>query len=221
MIAMDAQAYFDSLKTQGYDDNTALGHTNQHYPEFKLNSLAGAIPNIAASPMINAVPAQQIPVQATAQPAYVNQAPQPVAQAVYGQAAQPTQPAQTHPPQGQTMGQFNSPQPAAQPMQGFNQQQPMMQGQPMQGFAQQGMVQQVGVGSRTKLLTFLLGFFFGVFGVHNFYLGKTGLGIAQLLITVLTFGIGMIITGPWALIESILALASSNFRDGDGLALQG
>ena len=81
------------------------------------------------------------------------------------------------------------------------------------------MMQQVGVGSRSKIATFLLGFFLGVFGVHNFYLGKTGLGITQLLLTILTFGIGTLITWPWSLIESILALVSSNFRDGDGMAL--
>ena len=75
------------------------------------------------------------------------------------------------------------------------------------------------IRDRSKIVTFLLGFFLGVFGVHNFYLGKTGLGITQLLLTVLTFGFGAIITGPWALIESILALASSNFRDGDGMPL--
>jgi len=59
----------------------------------------------------------------------------------------------------------------------------------------------------------------GTLGVHNFYLGKTGLGIAQLLITILTFGFGALITWPWAVIEGILALASSNFRDGDGFSL--
>ena len=80
-------------------------------------------------------------------------------------------------------------------------------------------MQQVATGSRTKIVTFLLAFFLGTFGVHNFYLGKTGLGIAQLLITILTFGFGVLITGPWAFIEGILALASSNFRDGDGFAL--
>ncbi|MEJ6653075.1 MAG: TM2 domain-containing protein, partial [Euryarchaeota archaeon] len=99
------------------------------------------------------------------------------------------------------------------------QQQPMMQGQPMQAYGQQEMMQQVAKGSRSKIVTFLLAFFLGYFGVHNFYLGKTGLGITQLLLTVLTFGIGVLITVPWSFIEGILALASSNFRDGDGLPL--
>ena len=120
-----------------------------------------------------------------------------------------------YPPQQQQMGYVAAQQPSmqGQPMQAYG------QGQPAQPYGQQGMIMQQQVGSRSKIVTFLLGFFLGVFGVHNFYLGKTGLGITQLLITVLTFGLGMIITGPWALIESILALASSNFRDGDGMPL--
>ncbi|NCG43191.1 MAG: NINE protein [Euryarchaeota archaeon] len=104
------------------------------------------------------------------------------------------------------------------PQQPMMQAQPM-QAQPMQAYDQQGMMQQVAKGSRSKIVTFLLAFFLGYLGVHNFYLGKTGLGITQLLITVLTFGIGALITVPWAFIEGILALVSSNFRDGDGLPL--
>ena len=37
---MDALTYFNSLKSQGFDDGAALTHTNQHYPEFKLNPVA-------------------------------------------------------------------------------------------------------------------------------------------------------------------------------------
>ena len=54
------------------------------------------------------------------------------------------------------------------------------------------------------LVGVLLALFLGVFGVHNFYLGHTGRGVAQLLITVLTLGLGSIITGIWALIELIM-----------------
>ena len=131
------------------------------------------------------------------------------------QQQQPQQQMGQYPPQQQQMGYVAAQQPSmqGQPMQTYG------QGQPAQPYGQQGMIMQQQVGSRSKIVTFLLGFFLGVFGVHNFYLGKTGLGIAQLLITILTFGIGAIITGPWALIESILALASSNFRDGDGMPL--
>ena len=131
------------------------------------------------------------------------------------QQQQPQQQMNQYPPQQQQMGYVAAQQPPmqGQPTQAYG------QGQPVQPYGQQGMIMQQQVGSRSKIVTFLLGFFLGVFGVHNFYLGKTGLGITQLLLTVLTFGFGAIITGPWALIESILALASSNFRDGDGMPL--
>ncbi|GIR77216.1 MAG: hypothetical protein CM15mP79_1530 [Methanobacteriota archaeon] len=43
---------------------------------------------------------------------------------------------------------------------------------------------------KQKMVAFLLGFFPGVFGVHNFYLGKKGMGPPKLLVTVLTLGFG-------------------------------
>ncbi len=53
---------------------------------------------------------------------------------------------------------------------------------------------------------FLLSFFAGVLGIDKFYVGATGLGILQLILT-LTL-IGLIISVPWALISSlVLAIA--------------
>ena len=52
----------------------------------------------------------------------------------------------------------------------------------------------------------VLGFFFGCLGVHNFYAGYSGKGVAQLLITVCVgwfFGIGLFVTAVWAFIEII------------------
>jgi len=46
-----------------------------------------------------------------------------------------------------------------------------------------------------------LGGLTGAFGLHNFYAGYRRRGIAQILVTVLTAGIGVLITAPWALIE--------------------
>ncbi len=53
----------------------------------------------------------------------------------------------------------------------------------------------------------LLCFFFGVFGVHRFYVGKIGTGILQLL----TFG-GF---GIWALVDFIMIVVGS-FTDKQG-----
>jgi hypothetical protein len=73
-------------------------------------------------------------------------------------------------------------------------------------------VQQVATANppKTRVAYILLGLFLGCFGVHNFYAGYAGRGIAQLLITVLTLGWGAVITGPWALIEIIVVNRDSN-----------
>ena len=55
--------------------------------------------------------------------------------------------------------------------------------------------------------TILLCFFFGVFGVHRFYVGKVGTGILQLL-TLGGFGI-------WTLVDFIMIVVAT-FTDKQG-----
>ena len=50
----------------------------------------------------------------------------------------------------------------------------------------------------------------GEFGVHKFVLGYTREGILMLLVTVLTFGYGAIITWPIAIVEGITYLRKSD-----------
>lgn len=64
------------------------------------------------------------------------------------------------------------------------------------------------MSSKSKIVAGLLAIFFGTFGIHNFYLGKTGRAVTQLLLTVLTFGIGAIAVQIWAVVEGIYILAS-------------
>ena len=63
---------------------------------------------------------------------------------------------------------------------------------------------------KKKLISTLLCFFLGSFGVHRFYVGKAGTDILMLL----TLG-GM---GLWTLIDFIMILCGS-FKDSDGNAI--
>ncbi len=63
---------------------------------------------------------------------------------------------------------------------------------------------------KKKLIAFLLCTFLGMLGIHRFYVGKTGSGVAQLL----TFG-GL---GFWAIVDWIMILCGS-FTDSEGKAL--
>jgi predicted RNA-binding Zn-ribbon protein involved in translation (DUF1610 family) len=73
-----------------------------------------------------------------------------------------------------------------------------------------GAAQQEQASSRSLkriLPAAILCFFFGIFGVHRFYVGKVGTGILQLF-TLGGFGI-------WAFIDFIMIVVGS-FRDSDG-----
>lgn len=63
-------------------------------------------------------------------------------------------------------------------------------------------------GEKTKIAAFLFAFFFGVLGVHKFYLGQTGWGIVYIILTLTVFG--LIITAPLAFIEAIILITMSD-----------
>ena len=62
--------------------------------------------------------------------------------------------------------------------------------------------------SRNKIVAALLAFFLGVFGVHRFYLGRIGSGIAMLLLTCTV--IGLLVTGVWAFVDTLRYLFMSD-----------
>ncbi|MBL8756563.1 MAG: NINE protein [Planctomycetes bacterium] len=69
------------------------------------------------------------------------------------------------------------------------------------------------VSDRLVLPAFLLAFFVGVFGVHRFYVGKTGSGVVMLLLTLTV--VGLFVTGIWALVDWII-IVCGGFRDSEG-----
>lgn len=69
-----------------------------------------------------------------------------------------------------------------------------------------------GMGGKSKMAAGLLGIFLGGWGIHNFYLGNTGRAIAQIIVTIVTCGLGAL----WGLIEGILILCGSINTDSDG-----
>lgn len=74
--------------------------------------------------------------------------------------------------------------------------------------------------AKSRVAAGLLGIFLGVFGVHNFYLGYTGKAIAQLLITLMSFGTLGIVSSVWGLIEGILLLSNDASTDASGRPLR-
>ena len=69
---------------------------------------------------------------------------------------------------------------------------------------------------KSRTIYVILAFFFGGLGIHNFYAGRTGCGIAQLLITLLSCGFLSGIVGIWVLIEMFVVT-----RDGKGVPMRG
>ena len=69
---------------------------------------------------------------------------------------------------------------------------------------------------KSRVAYILLGLFLGLLGIHNFYAGHSGRGVAQLLLTLLTgwLLIPLVVVALWVLIELI-----ATDRDGMGLPM--
>jgi TM2 domain-containing membrane protein YozV len=72
---------------------------------------------------------------------------------------------------------------------------------------------------KSRVAAGLLGIFLGVFGVHRFYLGYTGLGVLMLLLTILSIGILAPFIALWGLIEGIVILCGGIKTDRRGIPL--
>ncbi|MBG82648.1 MAG: TM2 domain-containing protein [SAR202 cluster bacterium] len=69
---------------------------------------------------------------------------------------------------------------------------------------------------KSRVVAGVLGIVLGGIGVHRFYLGSVGIGILQIILTIITFGIA----GIWGFIEGVIILAGGKWRDSSGKALR-
>lgn len=100
---------------------------------------------------------------------------------------------------------------------------------PTTGYGQQlAVTPQYATQQKSKAMALVLLLLFGGLGVHNFYLGHTSRGIAQLSLTILgwltaVFIIGavfLVIVGIWVFIELFqILLGSDSVTDANGLPL--
>ena len=58
------------------------------------------------------------------------------------------------------------------------------------------------VNKKDVCAAYALWFFFGYFGAHNFYLGRTGVAVTQLILTLSI--VGLMITFFWHLVDAFL-----------------
>jgi TM2 domain-containing membrane protein YozV len=70
---------------------------------------------------------------------------------------------------------------------------------------------------KSKIAAGLLGIFLGGFGIHRFYLGYTAIGIAQLIVNIVTCGI---VGSLWGFVEGLLILTGAINKDADGVLLR-
>lgn len=77
-----------------------------------------------------------------------------------------------------------------------------------------------GYMQKSKLAAGLLGILIGALGIHNFYLGYTSKGVAQLLISVLSCGILAFASAIWGLVEGIMILTDPYPVDAAGVPLR-
>ncbi|MFI7081650.1 TM2 domain-containing protein [Micromonospora sp. NPDC049903] len=72
-----------------------------------------------------------------------------------------------------------------------------------------------GVSDKSKVIAGVLQILLGGFGVGRFYMGDTKTGVIQLIVTLVTCGIGSL----WGLIDGILILVNGGV-DGQGRPLR-
>ena len=170
--------------------------------------LASQEPEIVEADQTEAAAQPEVQAQPDAQQAYQQQAyQQPYQQQPYQQQAY-QQPYQQQAYQQQAYQQ----QPYQQ--QAYQQQPYQQQAYQQQAYQTNGYPNMM-TPPKSKMAAGLLGIFLGGFGVHNFYLGFTSKAVIQIVVSLITCGIGSL----WGFIEGIMILTGSINTDASGRPL--
>ncbi len=102
--------------------------------------------------------------------------------------------------------------------QNYNNQPPMYN--PPQYQPQAGMDPPPGYVQKSRTAAGILAILMGTYGIHSFYLGNTSRGLMQLLISLLTCGIGAIVMLIWGVRDGIKILDGRIITDANGVFLK-
>ena len=103
--------------------------------------------------------------------------------------------------------------------QGYQQETPPMYNPP-QYQPQAGMDPPPGYVQKSRIAAGILGILLGAYGVHSFYLGNTSRGLVQLLVSLLTCGVGAVVMQIWGILEGIKLLDGRINTDANGVFLK-
>ena len=85
---------------------------------------------------------------------------------------------------------------------------------------QPGMAPPPGYPQKSRMAAGILAILLGTYGVHSFYLGNTSRGLLQLLLTLLTCGIGALIMFIWGVVDGVRILDGRINIDANGVYLK-
>ena len=97
-------------------------------------------------------------------------------------------------------------------------QQPMYN--PPQYQPQQGIDPPAGYTQKSRVAAGILAMLMGSLGIHSFYLGNMSRGVMQLLISLLTCGVGAIVMEIWGILDGIKILEGRINTDANGVFLK-
>lgn len=97
-------------------------------------------------------------------------------------------------------------------------------GSPQPGYGapqvQTGVEPPAGYVQRSRAAAGILAMLLGTMGIHSFYLGNTSRGLMQLLISLLTCGVGAIVMLIWGVLDGIKILDGRINTDFNGVFLK-